>query len=711
MLNEKKYLRIIKKSKPFTKISLKAQYGDLDNFPHLDTLEGLAMPRKRLLPLFLFAALPLISTEPPPAYVTVSGGTSFIEQIDLNNGAPKVVASITGGAGLKPIAVTNNNMAYVTGGNTNEIYQVNLISGANTSLAIPGDPGLDGIALANLNTAYVVGFNTNNIIQVDLKNGANRIVTPVSGTTLLNAIALSIDNAAFAINNTSIFLVDLSNGANSLASIVQGSTDLVDIALADPDTAYLVDNFNQNLYLVDLPSGVSSIVTTMPVPPTGIALSDTNTAYVAGSDNNVYQVDLTTGVFTIVNTITGAGLLNGIGFPGIPTGGLTGNNLSLANYLNANAIPIAHFFSLFPSSATLDQALKSIAPTRNAYSTFMAQNAALSLSQLLTDHLRQRTFQSLVYQTNGQTVANAYPLNPNRLLADSDDACCLPDPCGCKRYTGWLGGFGEYAHQRRQNQTPAFSAGLGGVAAGIDYHGVSSNLVGGGGALAYTHLNEKGRVGYADVSQGFLTFYGSVNKCNWHMDFALWGGYYHVNNFRNISVPFFSGVAKSDVNGWQFVPHIEIGDDRFKWESCWFGFEPFVMADLVNSWELSFNEHGAVSFNMGQKGRYACLVRGEAGFRLHEKIDFCWGQLVFLEKGSYAYRKTFGTGTITAFLVGSPGTFTVETLTNGQSVGVGEFSLLFVPNGSSPYVNLSGQGEFGSQYLSVQGQLTIGKDF
>ena len=114
---------------------------------------------------------------------------------------------------------------------------------------------------------------------------------------------------------------------------------------------------------------------------------------------------------------------------------------------------------------------------------------------------------------------------------------------------------------------------------------------------------------------------------------------------------------------------------------------------------------------MGQKGRYGCLLRAEAGLRLHERVEFCWGKLVLFEKASYAYRKAIKTGRITAFLVGSPGSFTVDTLTGAQNVGILEFVTLFVPTNKMPNINLSAQGEFGSKYLSVQGQITIGKDF
>ena len=115
---------------------------------------------------------------------------------------------------------------------------------------------------------------------------------------------------------------------------------------------------------------------------------------------------------------------------------------------------------------------------------------------------------------------------------------------------------------------------------------------------------------------------------------------------------------------------------------------------------------------MAQKGRFCSLFRGETGLRFHQISEQDWGNLVFREKASYAYQKAFKTGNITAFLVGSPGTFTVSTLSGAQNLGVAELSMLFVFNNpNAPYVDFRYQGEFGSKYQSHQGMIEIGKDF
>ena len=54
-----------------------------------------------------------------------------------------------------------------------------------------------------------------------------------------------------------------------------------------------------------------------------------------------------------------------------------------------------------------------------------------------------------------------------------------------------------------------------------------------------------------------------------------------------------------------------------------------------------------------------------------------WGRLVLREKGSYAYQKAFHTGVVNAFLVGSPESFTISTLTGAQNLGVVEIGKSF----------------------------------
>ncbi len=403
--------------------------------------------------------------------------------------------------------------------------------------------------------------------------------------------------------------------------------------------------------------------------------------------------------------------------PQISTKGLTGNNLKIASYFNSNAsIDVINLFSSL-NQAELTQALESAAPTRSAFATYASQNGYLASSQVLSDHLRHGR---LHQQESASNPIAAAHLDSDQLLAytsremlkaqDKQTSCDKQGPCAM-----WLGTFGEYAHKKAQNETPAFNVGLGGVIAAFDYNGTNANVVGVGVAYVHSHLHESDGMGSASVDQGYMTAYGTLNAAKWYFDLALWGGYYHTSNRRKISFSGFHHTAKSQTHGWQVAPHLEIGYDGFHLERCqvkWFGIEPFLMGDWVGNWEQGFQEHGANILNMRQKGRFCSLFRGETGLRFHEIVKFDWGNIVFREKGSYAYQKTFHTGFITSSLIGTPGSFTVTTLTGAQNLGVFEFSMLVRPNNDkAPYVDVRYQGEFGSSYQSHQGIFEIGKFF
>ena len=103
----------------------------------------------------------------------------------------------------------------------------------------------------------------------------------------------------------------------------------------------------------------------------------------------------------------------------IPLAGLTGNNASLANYLNDSApVSTANEFA-YLSGEALSQALMSAAPTRNAFATYASQNAFLAASQALSDHTRGKRFH---HRPKGQTQVASLALAEEELLGDASDA-------------------------------------------------------------------------------------------------------------------------------------------------------------------------------------------------------------------------------------------------------------------------------------------------
>jgi len=360
-----------------------------------------------------------------------------------------------------------------------------------------------------------------------------------------------------------------------------------------------------------------------------------------------------------------------------------------------------------------------ILPTRLSFPTFASQNGYIAFAQVVTDHLDQKRF-SLPMPKEARTAA---------LLPESEDfmadasqnvqsRTCPTKPCYPEGFlTGWLGAFGEYAHEKPQPDVAAFTFNVGGAVLGLDYNCVDENVVGFGGSYVYSRVNDDADAGNANVHQGLFGFYTLLHTSEIYYNLGLFGGYYHIDQVRNMPILGTLFVASSNTHGWQLAPHAEIGYDGYLSHVCnfeWFGIGPFVLADWVANWEDGCLEHGAGLLNTKVDGRFCSLLRAEAGLRFHETIKYCWGHLVFQEKGSYAYQKMFGTGSITALFpsVPSTGPFTGRTLQTAQNLGVFEFSVLFKPTKRSyPYGNLRYQGQFGSKFQSHQGIVEIGKDF
>lgn len=403
---------------------------------------------------------------------------------------------------------------------------------------------------------------------------------------------------------------------------------------------------------------------------------------------------------------------------------LHGNNLALATYLNHNApadtplSTVGWLAGLDPND--LGHALKMVSPVRNALGTFEAQKAQVVISEQISDHLSQNRWTRKGFYEM-QTLASKE--DREELLA----GCFVkrtPSPkkicrkCGREQgtYSPWLGLFGDYATGGAQRQTPSFEASSGGCIAAFDYNGICyPQPLGSAIAYAHTYIHEKGGFGHANVDIGAAGLYGTFTASKWYFDLSVLGGYYHIQNARNIEFPFFDGTAKSKTHGWQVAPHFEIGYDYLSFckSENWFGIEPFAMIDWVGTWEHSLRERGTGGvFDFGQKGRWCSLLRSEGGFRFDEMLVCDWGTFTFREKGSYAYQKAFHTGSISSFLIGSPGSFNVTTLAGAQNLGVGELEFQFAPYCKKyPGASIAYQGEFGSKYQSNQVMITIVLDY
>jgi hypothetical protein len=74
--------------------------------------------------------------------------------------------------------------------------------------------------------------------------------------------------------------------------------------------------------------------------------------------------------------------------------------------------------------------------------------------------------------------------------------------------------------------------------------------------------------------------------------------------------------------------------------------------------------------------------------------------------------QSFNAGSVNAFLVGSPGLFTVEMLSSAQNLGAAQLAITFDPlRARYPISTLFYQGELGSKYQSHQANVELAWQF
>lgn len=598
----------------------------------------------------------------------LSYNTRHLYGIDVANKTYNVITSTPIGNASElvyTVGIANANTAYVTGFQSNSIYAVNLQTGSSSLfLSIPGNPGLTNIAILNEDTAYVVGYNDNNLYEIHLANATYNVVTSTSigapSMPALEGLSLDGDSTAFVIGNLDghLYEIDLIDGSSSRITSTSIGTPLINLDSHD-ESGYTVNNLGGQVYKVDLSSGISYVL-----------------ANISGA--NLSGITLSPPILQI-----------------IPTTFLTGNNLRFAYYLNSNAPQSV--ISLFSNLINLSEALESAAPTRNAFTTYAAQNGYLTFSRLIEDHERQKRF----HYDQTSTQSGRYGIV---------ESCQPTSP-----FTIWGAPFGEYTTLASEEQTPSFAMSLGGAALGFDYNGENHNLLGSALAYLYTTIQDGSQSGDAQINQGYLALYGTATANKWYFDVGFSGGYYHGDQSRHIVFPNIHETATSHPEGWQFASRLEIGCNKFAERACaptLFGIAPFLLLDWVGNWEASLSEKGATLLNMGQLHRFSSLLDIEGGLRFHETLFAKNRTLVFHEKIAYLSQQPIHTGTIEAFLLGSPGSFTVKALSQAINLCAIEIGLLSIGSSTtSPYFDIRYNGEFGSGYQLHQGVFEVGKNF
>jgi outer membrane autotransporter protein len=239
--------------------------------------------------------------------------------------------------------------------------------------------------------------------------------------------------------------------------------------------------------------------------------------------------------------------------------------------------------------------------------------------------------------------------------------------------------------------------------------------VGGGVSYLFTHIHEKEDQGHSNINQEDAFVYSSWDNQTFYFDLLVMGGAVQIDQVRKTTMTGFSFRSSSHPNGWQLLPHLELGFKKNVGDQCTLNkyyLNPFVMLDWANAWQESYKEKGDSPFNAAQKSHYGSLLRTEAGVRFYETFPFDSWNFSVQEKISYVNTHSFHAGRVNAFLVGSPGAFTVETLASAQNLGVAQLAMSFDPiNAYYPKTTLFYQGEFGRRYQSNQLNIELAWQF
>jgi len=400
------------------------------------------------------------------------------------------------------------------------------------------------------------------------------------------------------------------------------------------------------------------------------------------------------------------------------TGALKGNELKIANYLNAYASSdtLDLFYSL--SGTSLKSALDSVSPARNAFGPYITQQTAMTMVQLLASHMDSSRLMRDFYATSlggmgqDETIGKLL-VSLDCLIAEGDERMESPNSVSLPEKVDvslWASGFVETAKQKASLQNPNFHYVSEGGLLGVD--GQKGDKLNIGGALGYAHTtyHEGLNAGKGHINYYFGSLYGNVYVGNFYFSPAVWGVFNQIQNTRHIAFSGFVGDAKATFYAWQLIPHIEIGyDQTFSWGHLM----PFIAGDWAITWQRAYSEHGSAGpFLLRQTAQRNSMVRSETGLKLAEIWHFGWGSFLLKEKVSYVYERPIGTGTVNSAFAGIPANFTVTAVNQALNLGAVGLDFIFAIGDEAPItMNMGYEGEFGKAYQSHEVMFTLKKAF
>ncbi|HAB99162.1 MAG TPA: hypothetical protein DCE71_05015 [Parachlamydiales bacterium] len=630
--------------------------------------------------------------------LAVIGGPGYAAVVQPNSLTPGPSLSV---ANINSVAVNASGNSLLGGVNYAQFFDSQGNSIASVSLS--GGPTLSSVAINDSNLSLIGGSTAGPVPYAGLVN--------LSGMpTLLSGLP----------SNGMIASVDINQFGYGIIGGQDGDTTSAYASFVDPaGVIYPISG---------LPIGTGASINSVAINDWGVALLggtlDGSTAYAALVSPWGGITPLSLNAPQVIYSVSIRNF--------VPSNDLSGNNLAFAEYIKDYARNKIVYFIPSLLAGTLNEALESAAPTRNAASLFTADNNLFYLNHSLSTHLRNHWH----FRNRKRALSQAAPAASSEiepLLTESDVvAGCLPKRRslqGCqpmvsceedRPYSFWLELIQARAFQDAQLQTPGFQASVGGGVLGFDGQIGEEVQAGLGMAYTFTHIHEKEGSGFSDLHQEYAFLYATWSDQQMYVDLACWGGAMQIHQVRNIYMTGWNFVSTSSVGGWQLAPHFEAGADYVPNKECigpvkasahWSA-NPFVMLDWISAWQERYQEKGSGPFNAAQKAHYSSFLRTEIGLRFYEPITFQAWRLVFEEKASFVNKTPFGVGKISAYLVGSPGSFTVETLTKPQNLGAVEFGIIMEPlDHKYPYGSLSYQGEFTTSSQLHQATLEVSLDF
>lgn len=597
---------------------------------------------------------------------------SFFSSVDLNDSG----VGILGGSSTPTSTGPYASLVSSTGVET-------LVTGG----PLPAGPILS-VAIDLSNNGIIGGYDSMTLEPYAALVASDGIATNLTGLPASGQIK------SVAINHLGTAIIGGTNGAGAYAALVSPSGSVTSLSMPSPGVINSVD-INEN--------------------GAGLVGGQTGSAAYAALITPSGQVISIPGLPAIGNILSVSVLSH---IPTLNLGANT-NNQIFAQYINQNVPQDAFYFIPSFFTKNLNSALESSAPTRNALSVFAASQNVFFLSYSLSFYLRKppNSFKNPLAATLSSDFSEP---SESELLVFSKKKCkrkpALCEPCGPVRnqeeailppqsikkerpWTLWFDGVGIYSAQKEQNQTVGFHPYGGGAILAVDRNIAKAGKVGGGSAYLFTHVAENQNAGHSSINQEFCFFYGSWNDYGAHIDGAVWMGLFQTKQIRNIHMTGFNFTSTSTPCGSQISPHLEIGYNRIKPDTVpqyfKFSIDTFVMADWVNTWQKRYKEKGSGPFNSAVIAQHSSFLRTEVGFRFYEGFLFSSWMFLLEEKLSFVNKTPFHVGTVTGFLVGSPGSFTLETLSSSQNLGAVEISFLFEPfDDRYPYGSVSYQGEF-----------------